>query len=383
MKSYKRILCHVAALGMAAAMPATAGFAQTFTTIHSFGFGSDGAYPSGSLAAIGTTVYGADGYGGSNFGGELFSVTVPGKKTPSTFASVYGFASNANPMSGVSAAAGALYAVSIQGGDGIGALYSITPPSTAATACKFNGMDAYFAEAPPIEVNGVFYGTSARGGSNYEGSIYSYTPGSGCKVLYSFQSPNYVPAALSGQLLNVNGVLYGTAANGGSSEYGSVFAYNIANQTLTTLYSFTGGADGAFPTGGLALSGTTLYGFATGYSAAYGVVNAGTVFAVSTKNGAEKTVYSFTGGSDGAFPIGTPVLKSGALYGVAQSSGSSNMGVVFSVNLKSKAQTVLHSFSGADGSTPAGGLLLVGKTLFGTTEIGGANNYGTIFSLVP
>jgi uncharacterized repeat protein (TIGR03803 family) len=63
-------------------------------------------------------------------------------------------------------------------------------------------------------------------------------------------------------------------------------------QTYKVLYSFTGGADGAFPFGALVgdhagnLYGTTPYGGASGY---------GTVFKLDT-TGKETVLYSFTGG---------------------------------------------------------------------------------------
>ena len=69
-------------------------------------------------------------------------------------------------------------------------------------------------------------------------------------------------------------------------------------QTYKVLYSFTGGADGAFPFGALVgdhagnLYGTTPYGGASGY---------GTVFKLDT-TGKETVLYSFTGGRTGHFP---------------------------------------------------------------------------------
>ena len=67
------------------------------------------------------------------------------------------------------------------------------------------------------------------------------------------------------------GNLYGTTQLGGASGYGVVFRLDMAGETV--LYSFTGGADGAYPSTGLIrdsagnLYGTTAYGgIAQGYS---------------------------------------------------------------------------------------------------------------------
>src|SRR5436190_2003791 len=96
-------------------------------------------------------------------------------------------------------------------------------------------------------------------------------------------------------------------------------------QTLTTLYSFTG-SDGARPYAGLIadasgnLYGTTDNGGASGY---------GTVFKV-TPTGTETVLYSFTGGSDGAYPLaGLIADASGNLYGTTYLGGANGYGTVF------------------------------------------------------
>jgi uncharacterized repeat protein (TIGR03803 family) len=74
---------------------------------------------------------------------------------------------------------------------------------------------------------------------------------------------------------------------------------------LTTLYSFTGLADGGAPVAGLtyvrgALYGTTLAGGAIGANACSD--GCGTVFKVVPGTGAETVVHAFTGAPDGASP---------------------------------------------------------------------------------
>lgn len=80
----------------------------------------------------------------------------------------------------------------------------------------------------------------------------------------------------AGLVLSGN-VLYGTASEGGSSGKGTVFAVNADGTGFTTLHSFTGGSDGAFPRAELILSGNTLYGTASGD----GELGDGTVFSLS------------------------------------------------------------------------------------------------------
>ena len=112
--------------------------------------------------------------------------------------------------------------------------------------------------------------------------------------------------------------LLGGGTNGG---YGTVFKIST-NGALTTLYSFTGGNDGAIPHAGLVQGsdgnfyGTTYGGGTNGYD--------GTVFKIST-NGALTTLYSFTGGNDGANPEAGLVQGSdGYFYGTTDHGGTNN-----------------------------------------------------------
>src|SRR5215831_63953 len=80
-------------------------------------------------------------------------------------------------------------------------------------------------------------------------------------------------------------------------------------QTLTTLYSFAGTDDGYNPQCTLLLSGSTLYGTAQGGGTGTG----GTVFKVETNGVGFATLYTFTGGNDGAGPAAGVVLSSNML----------------------------------------------------------------------
>ena len=71
---------------------------------------------------------------------------------------------------------------------------------------------------------------------------------------------------------------------------GLILAGQATAQPFTTLYSFTDGSDGGFPGTGLVLSGNTLYG-TTGNG---GSPQWGTVFAVNTDGTGFTTLYSFS-----------------------------------------------------------------------------------------
>jgi uncharacterized repeat protein (TIGR03803 family) len=161
---------------------------------------------------------------------------------------------------------------------------------------------------------------------------------------------------------------------------GLVAIQSAQAQTLTVLYSFAGGSDGAYPNGGLIqdasgnLYGTTSYG---------GASNMGTVFKVS-KSGKETVLNAFGAGTDGCYPDGSVVRDAeGNLYGTTGACGASNFGTVFKLSTTGQ-ETVLHSFTGgsSDGCYPAGGLLRdKAGNLYGTTQDCGASKLGTVFKV--
>jgi uncharacterized repeat protein (TIGR03803 family) len=141
---------------------------------------------------------------------------------------------------------------------------------------------------------------------------------------------------------------YGTTASGGTSGAGTVFRVSSSG-SLTTLWSFTGGSDGALPYAGLVQgSDGNFYGTTT----SGGTSGAGTVFWVSP-SGSLTTLWSFTGGSDGAHPYAGLVQGSdGNFYGTTAYGGASGIGTLFKLIMPC---TISTSSSPSDGGTTSGG----------------------------
>jgi len=116
----------------------------------------------------------------------------------------------------------------------------------------------------------------------------------------------------------------------------------------------------------------------------------GVVFKLNPGTGQQTVLYTFTDGADGAQPWGGLVQdSSGNLYGAAAFGGSNGAGVIYKVD-PAGHQTVLHSFNYTDGANPTGDLLLeVSGTLVGTTVTGGnlsqcyGQGCGVVFRLNP
>jgi uncharacterized repeat protein (TIGR03803 family) len=188
--------------------------------------------------------------------------------------------------------------------------------------------------------------------------------------------------------------LYGTASAGGSSGYGTIFTIRIDGTEFRTIYSFTGGDDGAVPNG-LFLVGETLYG--TTFSGGPGSTPDGngangSVFSVRTDGSGFSSLHTFTAvpyetNSDGASPSSL-VVSGSKLYGTANFGGGSGVGTVFTVNTDGTGFGVLHSFATGNGTgNVPSGLLLSGATLYGTAGDGGPEirgpgiGVGSIFKL--
>jgi uncharacterized repeat protein (TIGR03803 family) len=189
-----------------------------------------------------------------------------------------------------------------------------------------------------------------------------------------------------GVVLSSN-VLYGTTYDGGTNGYGTVFRLNMDGTDFTNLHTFgdlsfyPGGTnrDGANPHDTLVLTNNVLYGTASeGGSNGYG-----TVFRLNTDGTGFTNLHNFSLGSDGINPIGRLLVSGNTLYGTASYGGAgSGAGTVFKIGVNGAGYTTLHSFSGGtnDGGLPNGGLVISGSTLFGMTSSGGGSlGRGVIF----
>jgi uncharacterized repeat protein (TIGR03803 family) len=220
-----------------------------------------------------------------------------------------------------------------------------------------------------IDVNGVLYGTTASGGANNMGTVFKITASGAESVLYSFAggSDGALPLAA---LTDINGVLYGTTYEGGNASCYEPVGCGIIFKITTSgsesvLYRFAGGSDGALPQAALTEVNGVLYGTTSegGYPN-----DDGTVYTVTT-SGTEKVIYTFgNNGDDGEIPLGTLANVNGELYGMT---AGPRDGTVFKV-ATSGAESVIHRFHGSDGYDPYAGLTNINGALYGTTFAGGS-----------
>jgi len=229
-----------------------------------------------------------------------------------------------------------------------------------------------------LSSGGTFYGSTVMGGKNNLGTVYKVSTAGKESVLYSFAGPPADGRYPTGQLTLKSGEFYGTTANGGTNDYGTVFKIS-ASGAEHVLYSFKNEPDGQNPPGALVALGGAFYS-TTQFGGKYGF---GAVFKI-TASGAEKVIYNFNvnaSPSDGVNPVGDLVAVNNALYGTTINGGPSNHGTIFKVS-PSGVEHVVYDFKGnPDGASPYAGLINVNGTLYGTTLYGGASDHGSVFKV--
>jgi uncharacterized repeat protein (TIGR03803 family) len=347
--------------------------AKSYSRLYSFS-GPDGENPLGGLIAVNGTLYGTT-TGGF---GTIFSMTRSGIET-----TLHGFTltSGTWPQSELLDLNGVFYGTTKQGGPyGAGTIFRITPAGKFQSLFSFRGPPngGYYPYGGLVAVNGMLYGTTANGGVHGYGMVFSITPtGRHMRVLHSFsKSDGAYPHAT---LTLVSGMLYGVTNVGGAKDKGVVFRIGL-NGAEAVVHSFSGD-DGYDPEGRLlqihgVLYGTTVYG---------GTHNQGTVFQMSL-SGNEKVLYSFDGAINGCAPYAGLVAVNGLLYGVTSgwAPHCTSAGTLFRISPTGSAKR-LHTFGvGKDGANPFGGLVLLNHKLYGTTESGGQPvGSGTVYWQTP
>ena len=290
------------------------------------------------------------------------------------------------------------------GFDGCGVVYSVTGQKMNVLWTFTGGSDGGVPSDGVIgdKAGNLYATTGYGGGASNCGTVIQLTPPPQGQTTWT-ESTIYTFANTSdgcgpyGLIMDEAGAIYGAALGGGTTGNGTVFKLTPPAQggtawTEQTLWAFQG-SDGAEPIGLTPAKGGGFY-IVNDYG---GSANVGTVVALSPPGKGrtawtEKVIWNFTGGADGAYPVGAVIIdKAGALYTTAVEGGSVGggyFGTALKLTPPSKGQTAwsettLWSFSGgADGGTPYATLTAdKAGVLYGTAMTGGSESYGVVFSL--
>jgi len=294
------------------------------SALHTF-TGPDGVGPVGGLVQDASgNFYGVAYRGGANNDGTLFELTPAGE-----FTLLHSFAGKSiTPAEGIGPAgtpvfdpSGDLFGTTYVGGGtkGWGTVYEYSAAGAFETGQNFSP-DGALPRAGLFYQGGKLFGTTCGcGGLPYGGTIYAVGIQ---KALYTFTGGADGSQPLGSLVGDGKGNVYGTASSGGSGTfgagYGVVFKFDLTTSQLTVLHTFTG-PDGGIPASALTwdaegnLYGTTTIGGAHGY---------GTVFKLDSA-GSLTTIYGFKGGPDGATPYaGVLVDAMGNIWGATSAGGS-------------------------------------------------------------
>jgi uncharacterized repeat protein (TIGR03803 family) len=317
--------------------------------------------------------------------------------------------------------AAVLLAVAVSGGANLALAQTLTTIHSF-TGANGDGEYPFPYGRLPFDNNGVLYGTTAGGGTGYNGTVYQLIPptvqgGAWTEnVLYRFAGGADGRQPSMGVVFDQIGNLYGTTQYGGNPQMcgggcGTIFKLSPPTQpggqwTHTVLYTFQGGADGQYPGEVLFGANGVLYGTTNSGGANPGVLchsnyrikfGCGTVFEFTppAENGgawAKTVLYTFPGfKGDGTGPGSEITFDSqGNIYGVT-ASGTAGSGTAFQLTPPSTTggawkETVLHEFTGgSDGGYPAGTVTLgPNGVLYGAASYSGtANASGLIYRLTP
>ncbi len=353
---------------------------QAYHVVHPFGRSAgDGKNPAADLINVNGVLYGSTYQGGAHGDGTVFSVTTSGKETVlHSFDGSDGF----HPVGKLLNVNGTLYGTTSGGGrNGGGTVFSLTLSGDEKVMHGF-GVYEGSPRAGLVNVGGTLYGaTGGLDGYYFCGEVFSITTARKFEVLHSFGYEGSNGCSPQANLLNVGGILYGTAVRGGKYQRGTVFSITT-DGSYKTIYNFGENAnDGTKPQSALinvqgTLFGTTYEGGATGN---------GTIFSVST-SGTENVAYSFNGVDGGGCLAGLTNVK-GVMYGTTSAGGANKLGTIFKFT-KTGTLNVVHTFAKGEGLSPRAGVIAVDGTLYGTTygqTVGNhiKRSFGNVFSLTP
>ena len=331
-------------------------------------------------------MYGTTPFGGSSDLGTVFKIDDAG-----TFTSLHSFEYGSvgfNYLVGGSSA-------SVTFVESDGTLYG----ATGKTAFKIDGAGTFTAlpafedqsEVPPNTCippastsgpvvrgsDGALYGISTRHCESavvswyHSDTLYRIENSGAVTPLHTFSDTSWGGWSL---VLGSDGALYGTTESGGSAGRGSVFRVDDAGD-FTILHSFNI-TDGMIPRALVLGSDGALYGTTTDG----GSSNHGTIFRIDG-TGDFNSLHSFSG-NDGAVPYPDLVLGGdGALYGITNAGGSSDWGTVFRID-GAGTFTSLHSFNPTDGYDTDTSLVIGSDGAFyGTLGSGGPDGGGVVYRI--
>ena len=353
----------------------------TFSKVFDFEESAKGVGGSGDLIRSGDFLYGSS-IGCGSAGGLIYKIKPDGTE----YTKIYEFK---DPINGVLAGSVIFdgtyfYGMTSTGGTSIydGTVYKVKADGTGFT--KLLDLNSATTGSNPngaLFYDGIFlYGMTYNGGTGGYGTIFKIKPdGTEFSKLFDFTSSSGTNP--SGTLISDGTFLYGLTAWGGTSYSGTIFKIKPDGTEFSKLRDLdlvTGTyPPGALISGSLVSDGTFLYGMT--YA---GGVNGGTIFKIKPDGTEYAKLLDFDSTATGDFPSGSLLSEGEFLYGMAYSGGLYNRGTIFKIKSDGTAFSKLYDFDAmVNGGNPYGSVISDGSFLYGINNSGGLNNNGVIFKM--
>jgi uncharacterized repeat protein (TIGR03803 family) len=338
----------------------------TLTLLHSFAGGAtDGANPTGGLT-LGTdgNFYGTTQMGGAGNEGVVFKMTTTG--TVTVLHTFNDSTDGAFPWSApILASDGNFYGTASGGAANNGLVYKITTSGTYTTIFPFDGVHGTYPIAAPTQgTDGNLYVPVSEGGSSFCGTIVKMSTAGVVSNTYNFPCSPGGDFPVGPLVQSSNGGFYSTTQNGGTRGEGIIYKLN-SSFAVTVQHSFGNlFGDGSYPSAGMLLGTDGNY---YGSTAEGGTFDDGTLFD-SSLTGTYTHLYSFNNSANlmQMSPLSPPVeYTTGLLYGVTEFGGTANEGTVYSLSNGLTAFVNSPLFSGHEGSS----VLLLGNHLTTASKV--------------
>ncbi|MCP9883690.1 hypothetical protein KBY97_00925 [Synechococcus sp. ATX 2A4] len=305
---------------------------SSITSLASFGGTDGGVRPRAELTAGGGGLfYGTTSAGGANSAGAIFSFN-SNTNTISTLASFDG-SNGANPTAALTAGSGGIfYGTTEEGGThNGGTVFSFDSNNdTIASLASFVGANGSTPSAALIEgTGGLFYGTTERGGTHNSGTVFSFDSNSNTIAsIVSFVGANgeSPSAALTP---GSAGLFYGTTRRGGSDNEGTVFSFDSNSNTITSLVSFNSD-NGESPSAALTPgSGGLFY----GTTDQGGANDFGSIFSFDSNSNTITSLVSFDGANGESTEAALTAGPADIFYGTTNLGGANNEGTLYTLQV--------------------------------------------------
>ncbi|MFC1667964.1 choice-of-anchor tandem repeat GloVer-containing protein [Chlamydiota bacterium] len=364
-------------------------FSDEIEILYHFGdAANDGLYPISGPIVYNGIFYGMTNIGGSNSYGVVFSLD-PTDTSNYSILREFGAGSDGRlPQANLLAYNGNLFGMTNQGGtNGYGTIFSLDPTDTSNYSIlhSFSGFSG--GQSPYgnlIQKNGLLYGTTWAGGSANTGVIFSLDPtNTTYTVLHSFDDIANDGQYNGASLIDYNNKLWGMTTAGGNSDNGVIFSLDPSNTADYSIQHSFGSVlnDGDNPRGNLIVVNNIFYGM----TAFGGDENGGIIFSLDPSDTSNYSILHNFVSEDGTQPYGDLFLFDGIFYGMTRTGGNNGKGIIFSMNTDGTNYSIRYNFTGAadSGANPRGGFTEFSNSLYAVAISGGNNNQGILFELIP